>query len=146
MTTVAKTRAGHDTAITVDESGNIISTPLPSEAQKITHAVGAGAGALHTGKCVLWGFTSNKEDNAGGVTVYDGTSTSGAVIGVFDAIGQFSMAFPGNGLYLRTGLYVDITGTADLTFISAGFADVQAEDDHAIGQIGEQGERGKKHK
>ena len=96
----------------------------PVSTQKITFTAVAGAGTLHTGPCVIWGFTSNRTDNDAEVTIRNGTGVASPLVGVYDAVGVFAMTFPGGGMYLENGLYVDISADAGITFLSASLDSV----------------------
>ena len=81
---------------------------------------GTTAGALiKTGEGVLYGITFNKPVATGVITLYDGTSTGGTVIGTI-TIPSSPLPFnwgPNNGgFYYQTGLYIVIaTAAQDLT-------------------------------
>lgn len=68
---------------------------------------GAGGGILHT-------LTVNKGATSATVTLYDGTSTSGAVIAVIDASVPQTLTYDA---VLHAGLYAAISGSIDVTAV-----------------------------
>jgi hypothetical protein len=53
------------------------------------------------------------------VTIYDGTSTGGAVVGVYSTLAQGGPVGPANGIAFLTGLYIVAAGgtAADITVL-----------------------------
>jgi hypothetical protein len=66
-----------------------------------------GGGILHT-------LTVNKGAASATVTLYDGTSTGGAVIAVIDASAAQTFTYDA---VLRSGLYIGVSGSIDVTAV-----------------------------
>lgn len=74
---------------------------------------------LKTGEGVLYGITFNKPVATGVITLYDGTSTGGTVIGTITIPASplpFNWGPNNGGFYYQTGLFIVIaTAAQDLT-------------------------------
>lgn len=58
----------------------------------------------------FFGLAVNTGQAGASVTVYDGTSTAGTLIGIYTATAQGAIAVPGNGCVVRVGLFVVTAG------------------------------------
>jgi hypothetical protein len=97
-------------------------TALPVEVVGIagamlTHFSAAGSTLIKTGSGWVADISINTTAASGNLTIYDGTSTAGAVMAVIDVSKSFS--FGGVGQWPFTnGLFVVITGSPDITIVS----------------------------
>ena len=68
---------------------------------------------------VLYGLSVNTAGLVSSVTLYDGTSTSGAKLGTFSTLSQGGPVFPSCGIAFATGLYLVAAGAtpADITVL-----------------------------
>ena len=77
---------------------------------------------MNTGATILYGLTLGNGDTSGTtfttLTIYDGTSTGGAIVSAITFLDDYGFDYGAGGLELTTGLYVVAAGTpCDLTLI-----------------------------
>ena len=81
------------------------------------HITTSTSTAVTTTSGTFYGLTVNTGQVGASVTVYDGLSAAGAVIGIYTAAAQGAVMMPGGGAAIITGLYVVTSGatSADVT-------------------------------
>lgn len=89
--------------------------PTPAPTQTLNHYNTAGNHLVHTGACTFAGFSVNTGVAGATMTLYDGTSGAGTLIGVFDC--SVAGENPRTIWSLTTGCFVVIVGTPDLTIV-----------------------------
>ena len=111
-------------AINTSIADLVTATAALDATTKYAHLGAAGSLLVNTGLTKLYGVVFNNFDPSGAtfatLTIYDGASTAGAVVGAISYDGQ-PISY-GTGLELATGLYVVAAGTpVDVTIAwSAG--------------------------
>jgi len=83
----------------------------------LTHINAASSRLIKTGAGWLSDISINTTAASGSLTIYDGTSASGAVMAVIDVSKSFSFGGMGQWPFVN-GLFVVVTGSPDITLIS----------------------------
>jgi len=104
--TFAETPSGTPAALRADPQGRLDSS------WDYTHVTSTGT--VHTGPCVVAGFTPEGVVNFLQVTIRDGTGPGGQVLAIREAQGfqngEFLQPLPPGGARLQNGLYVELNG------------------------------------
>ena len=85
------------------------------------HITTSTSTAVKSTSGTLYGLTINTGQAGASITVYDGTTAAGAVIGIYSATAQGAVTMPGPGAAIVTGIYVVTAGAtpADVTVFYA---------------------------
>jgi hypothetical protein len=91
----------------------------PSLNQSLFHFNTAGSRLLHTGPCTFAGFSVNTGAASSSLSVYDGLTAGGALLGVFDTAvtDERPWVTPGGGWGLLVGCFIVVVGTPDITIV-----------------------------
>ena len=108
--TFAETRGGTPAALRADSQGRLDAS--------WDYTLVSATGTVHTGPCVVGGFTPVGVVNSQQVIIRDGTGPDGQLLAIRDVQafqdGEFIQAFPTGGARLQNGLYVQLTGTGSV--------------------------------
>jgi len=108
--TFAETPGGTPAALRADSQGRL------DASWDYTHVTATGT--VHTGPCVVAGFTPVGVVSSIDLAVRDGTGPGGQLLAIRDVQafqnGEFIQAFPPGGARLQNGLYVQLNGTGSV--------------------------------
>ena len=93
--------------------------PLPPGSSYYHTAANTAGHQVKASPGVFYGLSVNTAGLTSSVTIYDGTSTGGAVVGVYSTLAQGGPVVPANGIAFLTGLYIVAAGgtAADITVL-----------------------------
>jgi hypothetical protein len=86
--------------------------------QTLTHLSAAGSTLIKTGSGWISSIAVNTAATSGSLRVYDGVDATGAVIGVLDVSKNGAGITGSTPWAYHVGLYVVLSGTADVTIVS----------------------------
>ena len=108
--TFAETPRGTPAALRADSQGRLDAS--------WDYALVSATGTVHTGPCVVVGFTPIDITTSLEVTLRDGTGPGGQLVGAKDVpnhlSGEFIQCVPPGGAHLRNGLYVELDGAGSV--------------------------------